>query len=129
MSEIVPITPTEVMTAIAPEHQMEAYTPIWELCQANAYGQLAQMLSEYRAELLQDFNQGVIECTVDEHIQLDASLRALESRANGLAIALQENTTAITHNSTHLGANTEELARLNSNLEGFVEGKSVKYIW
>ena len=120
MSGIVPITPTEVMTAIAPEHQMEAYAPVWELCQANAYSQLAQMLSEYRAELLQEFNQGVIDCTIDEHIRLDASLRGLESRANSLAIALQDNTTAIAHNSHHLDANTSELAQLNEQLGGLI---------
>ena len=113
---LVPLSETEVMGAIHPAHYQEAFNPVMELCQAQAYGQLAQMLSEYRAELLQDFNQGVLECTVDEHIQLDASLRALESRANGLAIALQENTTAIAHNSHQLNANTGQLTELNDRL-------------
>ncbi|MEM1425846.1 MAG: hypothetical protein AAGF75_04760 [Cyanobacteria bacterium P01_H01_bin.130] len=120
MSAIVPITPTEVMPAIAPEHRQASYPQIFQLCQARAYGELAQMLNHYRTFLTQEFNQGAIACSVDQHIALDASLRQLEGRAGDLAIALEQNTASLDANTTTLGYNTHQLSRLNDNLEAYL---------
>ena len=120
MSAIVPITPTEVMPAIAPEHRQASYPQVFQLCQAQAYGELAQMLNHYRTFLTQEFNQGAIAGGMDQHIALDSSLRQLERQAGDLAVALQQNTQALDANSGQLGMNTAQLSRLNQNLETYL---------
>ncbi|MEM9245230.1 MAG: hypothetical protein AAGA67_05765 [Cyanobacteria bacterium P01_F01_bin.153] len=127
MGAIVPITPTEVLPAIHPEHQQASYGQIVELCQANAYGQLAQMLTEYRTFLTQEFNQGSITSNSSQHAELVTRIIGLQARAGDLAIAVQQNTQqltvntgAIDLNTTQLDFNTQQLALLNNNIEAYM---------
>ncbi|MGD1938356.1 MAG: hypothetical protein ACFCA4_12490 [Cyanophyceae cyanobacterium] len=128
---IVPITPDQVLPAIHPDHHQGSYGQIVQLCQAQAYGELAQMLQGYRAFLTQEFNKGAIAASSDQHAQLVGQIIALQGRANNLAAAVQQNTQqlsmatqAINQNTDQLGMSNQQLNRLNNNLEAYLQSQA-----
>ena len=119
MTQIVPIQPTEVLPAIHPDHQQGSYGQIVQLCHAQAYGELAQMLQGYRTFLTQEFNRGSIATNPSQHSAIVGNIIALQNRAGELAAAVQHNTSAVADNTAQLGLNTQQLTRLNDNLETY----------
>ena len=115
-----PLTPVEILPAIHPAHHSQAYPQVLELCQAQAWGQLTEVLTQYRSYLAQELNSGSILCSGAQHEQLVGNILALQSRAGELVNVLQHNTVAIDANNQALGSNTHQLNRLNNNLEAYL---------